>query len=101
MIQHIVLFKFAQHIAKAQIIAILDELGELKNTTIPQIHEYSYGENNSPEKLDKGYNYGFVMQFLSAMDREIYLHHPDHVSLAKRLMEMMEDGVNSALVFDY
>lgn len=101
MIRHIVLLPFKQSLSDTQCLAILKKLGELKEH-IPQIHSFSYGKNNSQEQLDRGYTFGFVMEFLNEEDRQIYLDHPLHIDYANNtLIPQCIDGINSPIVFDY
>ncbi|WP_253307459.1 MULTISPECIES: Dabb family protein [unclassified Rickettsia] len=102
MIKHIVLFKFAANVTDKQIEQALQKLGNLKNTYIPQIKSFSFGKNSSPENLNKGFNYVFIMEFLNSKDRAEYLKHPDHIKIANEdIMPLTEDGINSVIVFDY
>lgn len=101
MITHIVLLKVAPHTKSSELNKLIQSLGDLRYSTIPQIQGFSYGENNSPEGLSNGYTHGFSMLFLSMEDRDYYLHHPDHIKIAKQLVEMLVDGINSVCVFDY
>lgn len=101
MIYHIVLLPFKSSVSEKEALDILKEMGELKGT-IPQIQSFSGGKNNSPEGLDRGYQYGFIMTFNNVEDRAIYLEHPAHIALAKeKVLRALEDGVNSPVVFDF
>ena len=101
MMQHIVLFPLKASVAEEEALNILSALGELKKI-IPQIKSFSGGKNNSPEGLDRGYQYGFIMTFDNIEDRAIYLNHPAHIALAiNRVLPALVDGVNSPIVFDY
>ena len=100
MITHVVLFEVIPE-NKGKICELLEQLGNLRYSTITQIKSFSYGENNSPEGLSKNYNYGFTMQFLSSVDRDYYLSHPDHINIAKQLVNLLINGLDSVLVFDY
>jgi len=76
-------------------------LGALKEL-IPQIKYFSYGPNNSPEGLNRGCNFGFVMEFDNVEARQIYLDHPAHIYYAnEKILPNLVDGVNSPVVFDY
>ena len=99
MLKHIVLFKFAITASERQIEQALAKLGNLKNT---KIKSFSFGRNCSPENLNKGFSYAFVMEFLSEKDREDYLKHHDHIRVASDdIMPLTEDGINSVIVLDY
>ena len=64
---------------------------------IPQIRDFEWGTNNSPEGLDKGFTHCFFLTFDSEEDRAIYLPHPDHKAFGAALGSSLED----VLVVDY
>lgn len=98
MIKHIVLFKFSVTASEKQIEQALAKLGNLKNISIPQIKSFSFGKNCSPENLNKGFSYAFIMEFLNEKDREDYLNHPDHIRIASEdVMPLTEE----VIVLDY
>lgn len=101
MITHIVLLKISENDDKLKIIQLIKKLAELQNTSIPQIKNFGFGENNSPEGLNRGYTHCFTMQFLNTSDRDIYLLHKDHTDIATELCKLLENGINSFLVIDY
>lgn len=101
MIKHIVLLAVRETTSLAEIHDMFHALKNLQQT-IPQIRSFTWGANNSPEELDRGYNYGFTMAFNTVEERNYYLTHPDHVRVADELvLPILIDGVNSALAFDY
>ncbi|MBX3708738.1 MAG: Dabb family protein [Gammaproteobacteria bacterium] len=100
-IKHIVLLPFKSSLKKDDIEKIMLALAELKKD-IPQIMSFSWGENNSPENLHRGYLHGFVMEFKDDKDRKIYLEHPAHIRIAEEIvLPALVDGINSPIVFDY
>lgn len=101
MIIHVVIFEVAQNSKLDEFDSLVNSLGELRNSTIPQIKKFSYGNNCSPEGLSKNYTHAFTMNFETKEDRDIYLYHPDHVAIAGKLIDFLADGINSVLVFDY
>ena len=102
MIKHIVLLQFKSGIDSKIINEVLNKLGNLRYTSIPQIEKFIYGENNSPEQLNKNFNYGFIMEFKSNYDRDVYLSHPDHQNLASiEILPLLQDGGNSVVVLDF
>ena len=64
---------------------------------IPQILDFEWGMNNSPENHDKGFTHCYFVTFASEEDRAIYLPHPDHQAFGKLLDGILED----VLVVDY
>lgn len=101
MIRHIVLLPFKDVLNDDECLALLKGLGTLIEI-IPEIKSFSCGKNNSPENLDRGYLFGFVMEFLTTEDREVYLNHPAHINYAaQKILPNLVDGINSPIVFDY
>ncbi len=102
MIKHIVFLQFKSSITEMTINQVLHKLGELRHSSIPQIKSFSYGLNNSPEGLNKAFNYAFIMEFNDSNERNIYLEHADHQILAKtEVLPLLEDGINSVIVVDF
>ena len=96
LLRHIVLFKFKEG-------TTAEELATIENTfvalpsKIPQIIDFEWGTNNSPEGLDKGFTHSFFVSFKSEEDRAIYLPHPDH----KAFVEVASPHIDDVLVLDY
>ncbi|WP_194397319.1 Dabb family protein [Microbacterium atlanticum] len=63
---------------------------------IPEIQQLRLGESNSPEALEQGYDYGFVMSFETRADRDAYLSHPAHLPVA----QLIGSSAKRVLVFD-
>jgi hypothetical protein len=63
---------------------------------IPEIRELRAGESNSPEGLEQGFEYGFVMSFDTPEDRDTYLFHPAHLPVA----DLIGRSAERVLVFD-
>lgn len=102
MIKHIVFLEFQDNVAEEKINSALSMLGNLKNTTIPQIKYFSFGKNNSPEGLNKNFQYGFVMEFESEKDRNMYLKHADHIEIAKKcIIPILKNDLESVCVLDF
>ena len=102
MIKHIVLLAFASEIEESKIKKALEKLGDLSKKEVPQIKSFSYGKNISPEHLDKGFNYAFIMEFANIKDRDIYLNNEAHKSIAVNdILPLLANGINSAIVIDY
>lgn len=51
-------------------------------TAIPGVLAVEEGPSVSPEGLEQGNDYGFVVTFLDASARDAYLPHPDHLEVA-------------------
>ncbi len=95
-LRHVVLFKFKDGTSASDIKKVEDAFTALP-TKIPQIHDYEWGLNNSPEGLDKGFTHCFFLTFKSEADRATYLPHPDHKAFGKVLTPHLDD----VLVIDY
>lgn len=55
--------------------------------TIPDVLSVVEGPSSSPEGLENGYDYGFVVTFASAQARDVYLTHPAHLPVATAIGE--------------
>jgi len=95
-LRHVVLFKFKEGTSKSDIAKVEKAFKALPGK-IPQIRDFEWGLNNSPEGLDKGFTHCFFLTFNSEDDRAIYLPHPDHKAFGKVLGPYLED----VLVVDY
>ena len=89
-LRHVVAFKFKESATPEQIKEVENAFRALKKK-IPQIAEFEWGLNNSPEGLNKGFTHGFILTFKSEKDREIYLPHPDHKAFGKMLGPLLAD----------
>jgi hypothetical protein len=95
-LRHVVLFKFIES-ATEEDIALVEKAFTALPAKIPEIRDFEWGTNNSPEGLDKGYSHCFLLTFDSEADRAVYLPHPDHKALGDVLSPYIED----VLVVDY
>ena len=96
LLRHIVLFKFKEDTTKEDLTAIENALAELP-AKIPEIVDFEWGTNNSPEGLDKGFTHSFFVSFKDEKGREVYLPHPDH----KAFVELAGPSIEDVLVIDY
>lgn len=95
-LRHVVLFSFKETATEADIQQVEDAFIALPGK-IPQIKDFEWGTNNSPEGLDKGFTHCFFLTFDSEEDRAVYLPHPDHKAFGAVLGPHLED----VLVVDY
>lgn len=95
-LRHVVLFKFKDSTAQSDIDKVQEAFSALP-TKIPQIVDYEWGVNNSPEGLNKGLTHCFFLTFKSEADRAIYLPHPDH----KAFGEILGPHLDDVTVVDY
>ncbi|MDN3688361.1 Dabb family protein [Cyclobacterium jeungdonense] len=96
LLRHVVLFSFKDSSSPEDIKKVEDAFIALEDK-IPQIRDFEWGVNNSPEGLNKGLTHCFLVTFESEEDREIYLPHPDHQAFVEVLSPHMED----VTVIDY
>jgi hypothetical protein len=99
MIRHCVFFRFRSGVSadeRAEIYAGLDALvGQIDGLVSAR-----FGPNVSPEGLAKGFNDGFIMDFVDEAARDRYLPHPAHQAAGARLVAALEGGVDGLVVFD-
>ncbi|WP_020408597.1 Dabb family protein [Hahella ganghwensis] len=100
MIQHIVLFKIASS-ATAEQISHMDRSLAALCQSIDGLLSYSGGPNNSPEQIERGYNFGFVMSFTDREARDNYLPHPEHEKVKQIIGGLLLDTEDNVLVYDY
>ena len=95
-LRHVVSFKFTPDATEAQVNALISAFEGLQND-IPQIKAFEWGLNNSPEGLDKGMTYVFLLTFENAQARDEYLPHPAHKAFGEKHGGIIAD----AIVVDY
>ena len=95
-LRHVVIFKFKETASEADIQSVEAAFSALPGK-IPEIRDYEWGINNSPEGLEKGFTHCFFLTFDSEEDRATYLPHPDHKAFGEVLKPHLED----VLVLDY
>src|ERR1700759_828683 len=64
---------------------------------IKTIKHFEWGINNSPENLNQGLTYCFLVTFASEKDRNDYIVNPDHKAFTQLLPGILE----KVTVFDY
>ncbi len=95
-LRHVVLFKFKERTSEEEIKKVEEAFAALPSK-IPEIRDFEWGTNNSPEGLDKGFTHCFFLSFDSEEDRAVYLPHPDH----KAFGELAGSHIEDVLVVDY
>jgi len=96
MLKHILLVKFTEQTSKQDLAKLEQAFYQLK-TDIAGIETIEFGENNSPEGLNKGYSHAIVMCFSDLAARDSYLSNPYHEAFKVLFVPMIDD----ILVFDY
>lgn len=76
-VKHIVIFKYKASATAEQINEVNEAFKGLKDK-IPGIVSFEYGENNSPENLNKGFKHVYLLTFKDVASRDAYLPHPEH-----------------------
>ncbi|WP_428687183.1 Dabb family protein [Roseibium sp.] len=99
MIRHIVLIKFKPEVSEAEISEMFQELRTIE-AQVPGILDITSGRSESPEKIERGYMHGFVVDFESWNALEAYQTHPDHKALGARLVANAIGGLDGILVLD-
>ena len=100
MIRHLVLVRFRDDVATAEISAIFDELRALRSV-LPGMLAFTGGENVSPEGLARGFTHAFSCDFKDAGVRDAYLVHPAHKAAGERLVAATQGGVDGLAVVDF
>ena len=95
-LRHVVLFKFKESTTAQELKTIEASFARLPEK-IPEIVDFEWGTNNSPEGLDKGFTHCFFVSFSNEEGRETYLPHPDH----KAFVDLASPHIEDVLVLDY
>lgn len=95
-LRHVVLFSFKANATAEDIKKVEKAFASLPDA-IPQIKDYEWGTNNSPEKLNQGLTHCFLLTFASEKDRDDYLVHPEH----KKFGGVVGPHIDKVTVVDY
>ncbi|HEX7646030.1 MAG TPA: Dabb family protein [Noviherbaspirillum sp.] len=95
-LRHVVLFSYTPGTSPEQRQRIADDFASLPGK-IPAVRAFEYGDNCSPENLNDGFEYCFMLSFHSEGERDAYLVHPEHAAFVERLKPWLA----KALVVDY
>jgi hypothetical protein len=96
MLRHVVMFGFKEASSEADVQGVVDAFRNLPNE-IPEIADFEFGTNNSPEGLNDGLTHCFLVTFKSEEDRAAYLPHPAH----KAFVEVLKPHLEKVVVIDY
>ena len=100
MIKHIVLIQFRDEVSDAQRKAIYQSVENLKQY-VTGWQGFVAGDNVTPEAgMGKGYNGGFIIDFVDEVARDAYLIHPEHQKAGAGIVEAAANGVDGIMVFD-
>lgn len=95
-LRHAVFFSFKEESSDDDVQAVVDAFRTLP-TKIPEIIDFEWGTNNSPETHDDGFTHCFLLTFADEAGRAVYLPHPDHKAFGDVLRPHMKD----VFVIDY
>jgi hypothetical protein len=95
-VRHVVLFKFKDGTPAEKIQAIEAKFRDLKSK-IPQIRDFEWGTNISPENHAQGFTHCFLLTFGDTAARDAYLPHPAHKEFGAQLGPILD----KVLVVDY
>lgn len=96
MLRHVVMFQFKDSSSESDVQIVVDAFAALP-AQIPEIADFEYGTNNSPEGLNDDLTHCFLVTFHSEADRETYLPHPAH----QAFVEVLKPHLEKVTVIDY
>jgi hypothetical protein len=99
MIRHIVLIRFRADVSEDTISAIFADLYAIK-AKLPGVLSITAGRSDSPERIERGYMHGFVVDFAGWDALAAYQDHPDHRRVGAALVGHAVGGLDGILVFD-
>jgi len=99
MIRHIVLTRFKPEMTEDDIADIYAGLSALTDT-LQGARGFTGGRSASPERIERGYKHGFVIDFDGWEDLKANADHPEHRALGARIVENAEGGIDGVLVLD-
>ena len=67
---------------------------------LPGVLSITSGRSESPEKIERGYLHGFVVDFSDSDALAAYQAHPDHRRVGEALVACAIGGLDGILVFD-
>ncbi len=96
-VRHFLLLSFLEGISADQISPCVDQFRALTKE-IPGISGFEHGSYASPENLNRGLTYSFLLTFESLQARDAYLPHPAHQAFARTALGPL---IKEIIVFDY
>ena len=97
-VKHVVVFKYKSKATADEIEQVTQAFKALKGK-IPGIVSLEYGENNSPEKLNKGFTHIYLLTFENVAARDAYLPHAEHKKFGELLRKL--DVLEEPFVVDF
>lgn len=95
-LRHVVMFQFKEASSEQDVEKVVTAFRQLPQQ-IPEIADFEYGTNNSPEGLADGFTHCFLVTFASEKDREAYLPHKAHLAF----VDVLKPHLEKVMVIDY
>ncbi len=95
-LRHVVMFKFKDGAPAEEVKKIEDAFRALPSK-VPEVVDFEWGTNNSPEGLADGFTHCFLVTFNDEKGREVYLPHPAH----QEFVALLKPQIDKVLVIDY
>ncbi|MEM7692970.1 MAG: Dabb family protein [Pseudomonadota bacterium] len=99
MIRHIVLTKFKPGTGEDTIAKIYAGLAAVTDR-LPGAHNFTGGRSESPERIERGYGHGFVIDFDSWDALKTYSDDEEHKAFGAQLVANAVGGIDGILVLD-
>ena len=96
LLRHVVIFKFKDSSTPDDVQKVADTFAGLYGK-VPQVKNFEWGINNSPEHFNEGFTHCFILTFSSDKDLADYQLNPAHIEFQKVLKPHME----KVFVVDY
>lgn len=99
MIRHIVLLRLRPEVTDAEIGAVFAEIHALRGD-LPGLRAVASGRSESPERIERGYLHGMVLEFDDWAALARYGEDVRHKAAGAKLVAAAQDGLDGILVFD-
>ncbi len=97
LLRHMVIFKFKESTSDEEVEKLNTAFSKLPDA-IPEIQDFEWGLNKSPEDFDQDFTHCYLLTFDSEKDRDsIYAPHPAH----KAFVESLGPHLEKVFVVDY
>ena len=97
-VRHVLIARIRAGTTEAHMQSFTTAFRELASK-IEGIVSFEYGENNSPEGLNRGMTHVITLTFANAQARDAYLPHPEHRAFAHWVTQL--GIIDELLVIDY
>jgi hypothetical protein len=95
-LRHAVFFKFKAESSEEEVKEVVDAFRALPSK-VPEIIDFHWGENNSPEGKNDEFTHCFLLTFADDAGRKIYLPHDEH----KAFGNVLRPHMAGVFVIDY